>query len=444
MYRILNPLASKTVIIAICSFILFFCLFYLVVLAILRTVGKDTRAYFGRILVCEALLATSVIVSYCVKEHEGLTNYVTFNVSCFVEFCLGYLMWALFADYLLLTLRRVGVNTKLPRLHIWGLFGVMSVVLIFNEFFGFYYRIDENNFYSRGDFFYINQICGLALALTCLSFLIIYRKKIPFKQMLCLLCYIFLPCVGLALQLFIYGFPFLIIAMFIAIVIMFISMIWEETYSHYKSEEELLLANTKLVISQMHPHFLFNVLTSIAVLCDENPKEAKEATLDLSKYLRSNVDSISDSSLIPFNKELDSIMAYLRIEKRRFKDKLNFVFDLKDKDFLIPRFLVQPLVENSVKHGLFQKEGKGTIYLSSFRDENDFVHIIVEDDGVGFNSNEKSDNDHVSTGLKNSVRLTKNILKGEFIINSQINKGTKIEIKFKDRGEIRNDDRSTR
>ena len=221
------------------------------------------------------------------------------------------------------------------------------------------------------------------------------------------------------------------VSMFISTVIAFIFMISEETYIYSQNKEELLQTHAKLILSQMHPHFLFNALTSIAVLCDEDPKEAKQATMDLSKYLRSNIDSISDSSLIPFTKEIDSIMAYLRIEKRRFKDKLDFVMDLAEKDFFIPRFLLQPLVENSVKHGIFQKEGKGKVILSTFKDYEGLIHIIVEDDGVGFEYPLKNDENKVSVGLNNSIKLCSSLLNGEMKINSELNKGTKIEIKFK-------------
>ena len=124
-------------------------------------------------------------------------------------------------------------------------------------------------------------------------------------------------------------------------------------------------------------------------------------------------------------------MAYLRIEKRRFKDKLDFVMDLAEKDFFIPRFLLQPLIENSVKHGIFQKEGKGKVILSTFKDYEGLIHIIVEDDGVGFEYPIKNDENKVSVGLNNSIKLCSSLLNGEMKINSELNKGTKIEIKFK-------------
>lgn len=422
-YKIINM--------SISSFIAFFCLLCLVVLYMVKTISKETKPYFARIFSCEFFLALFLTVSYGMNGGEG--KYVRFflEVSAFFQYLSGYLMWCFLIEYFLHLLKQAGTNLKLVRIGIWTVFAIASIVLFINLFFGYYYTIDANNSYARGQYFIIHQILGTSLPTFNLVLLLIYRKKILLRQRICLFAYVGLCLIALIAQFFFYRFPIVMVSMFISTAIAFIFMISEETYIYSQNKEELLQTHAKLILSQMHPHFLFNALTSIAVLCDEDPKEAKQSTMDLSKYLRSNIDSISDTSLIPFTKEIDSIMAYLRIEKRRFKDKLDFVMDLAEKDFYIPRFLLQPLVENSVKHGIFQKEGKGKVILSTFKDYEGLIHIIVEDDGVGFEYPIKNDENKISVGLNNSIKLCSSLLNGQMKINSELNKGTKIEIKFK-------------
>ncbi len=416
---------------SISSFIAFFCLLCLVVLYMVKTISKETKPYFARIFACEFFLALFLSASYGMNGTEG--KYIRFflEVSAFFQYLFGYLMWCFLIEYFLHLLKQAGTNLKIVRIFIWTIFTIASIALFINLFFGYYYTIDANNSYARGQYFIIHQILGTSLPTFNLILLLIYRKKILLRQRICLFAYVGLCLIALITQFFFYRFPVVTVSMFISTAIAFIFMISEETYIYSQNKEELLQTHAKLILSQMHPHFLFNALTSIAVLCDEDPKEAKQATMDLSKYLRSNIDSLSDSSLIPFTKEIDSIMAYLRIEKRRFKDKLDFVMDLAEKDFFIPRFLLQPLVENSVKHGIFQKEGKGKVILSTYKDYEGLIHIIVEDDGVGFEYPIKNDDNKISVGLNNSIKLCSSLLNGEMKINSELNKGTKIEIKFK-------------
>lgn len=421
----------KLINMSIAGFISFFCLLCLVVLFMVKTISKDTKPFFGRIFVCEFFLSLLLVASYGMNGVEGKHIRFFLEVIVFFQYLFGYLMWCFLIEYFLHLLKQAGTNLKIVRVIIWTIFAIATTVLFINLFFGYYYTIDANNSYVRGQYFIIHQILGTSLSTLNLILLVIYRKKIMLRQRICLFAYVGLCLIALIAQFFFYRFPIVMVSMFISTVIAFIFMISEETYIYSQNKEELLQTHAKLILSQMHPHFLFNALTTIAVLCDEDPKEAKQATMDLSKYLRSNIDSISDSSLIPFTKEIDSIMAYLRIEKRRFKDKLDFVMDLAEKDFFIPRFLLQPLIENSVKHGIFQKEGKGKVILSTFKDYEGLIHIIVEDDGVGFEYPIKNDENKVSVGLNNSIKLCSSLLNGEMKINSELNKGTKIEIKFK-------------
>lgn len=162
---------------------------------------------------------------------------------------------------------------------------------------------------------------------------------------------------------------------------------------HLKNIEETVdKQSIALMISQMQPHFLYNMLTTIALLCTEDPDEAEETTLALSRYLRSNLDALRTLEPVTFKKEMNYIREYLGLEKKRFKDKINVEYDIDVDDFNVPALGIQPIVENSVKHGISKKETGGTLKISTKRVDGGY-EIIIEDDGVGFDMEAGPKND---------------------------------------------------
>ena len=89
--------------------------------------------------------------------------------------------------------------------------------------------------------------------------------------------------------------------------------------------------------------------------------------------------------MIPFNKELEHVNKYVNLEKLRFGDKINVTFDIQVSDFLIPSLSLQMIVENAIKHGITKKYEGGTVKITSYK-KDDKIYIIVEDDGVGFDT----------------------------------------------------------
>jgi len=154
--------------------------------------------------------------------------------------------------------------------------------------------------------------------------------------------------------------------------------------------EGQLLAESKLnenrisiMLSQIQPHFLYNALTAIARLCQKDPAEAKKATINFAQYLRGNMESLTERGLIPVEKELTHIEAYLELEKAIYGKALMVVFKIESMDFELPTLTVQPIVENAVKHGIGRREGGGTLTVSVGKTETAHL-IVVADDGPGF------------------------------------------------------------
>jgi two-component system LytT family sensor kinase len=161
--------------------------------------------------------------------------------------------------------------------------------------------------------------------------------------------------------------------------------IWNTTrYEKKLEEQERLLAEARLaaLTSQINPHFLFNTLNSVSSLIRTNPDQARVMVMKLSKVLRRLLRKHENFSAL--RDELAFIEDYLAIEVVRFGEKLRFEKDVAEDtlDMLVPSMLLQPLVENSIKHGLSSKVEGGTIRIHARR-SGAKLHLCVEDDGVG-------------------------------------------------------------
>lgn len=146
-----------------------------------------------------------------------------------------------------------------------------------------------------------------------------------------------------------------------------------------------LQAETELraLQSAIEPHFLFNALNSIATLTSEDPRRAEAALLRLSELLRTVIDA-SRTQTIPLEQELSIVRNYLEIERIRFEERLSYGFDVAPEllSVQVPGLLVQPLVENAVKHGVSVKRASGRVQVSARRQGAEAV-IQVTDDGEG-------------------------------------------------------------
>lgn len=165
--------------------------------------------------------------------------------------------------------------------------------------------------------------------------------------------------------------------------------VFNSTRMEMKLEEQermLLQARMEALQSQINPHFLFNTLNSVSSLVRVDPDTARELIVKLANILRRLLRKTD--AFVPLQEELDFIDDYLDIEVVRFgKEKLRVIKELEPAslEVLVPSMILQPLVENSIKHGLSPKVDGGSIYIRS-RIEDSRLMIEVEDDGVGMGS----------------------------------------------------------
>lgn len=184
--------------------------------------------------------------------------------------------------------------------------------------------------------------------------------------------------------------------------------------------------------SQIKPHFLYNALNSIAALCVEEPQQAEELTLELSQYLRSSFDFKQLDSLTTLESELELVNAYINIEKVRFGARLQVQYDITaNTNSRIPPLILQPLVENAIRHGLMSNLRGGKVTISVKESDPSMISFVVEDNGCGMSEHKleeimKSDVDKRGVGLWNISQRIKLLYGKSIRIQSDEGKGTRV------------------
>ena len=198
---------------------------------------------------------------------------------------------------------------------------------------------------------------------------------------------------------------------------------YKEAIRYQQMQKELYEAKVSIMVSQIQPHFLYNSLSSIAMLCKLDPDTAQKANITFTKYLRGNMDSLKQTTPVPFRRELEHLEKYLYIEKLRFADKLNIEYDIQTTDFELPLLSIQPLVENAVKHGVGMKEEGGTVTIATRETDTDY-EVIISDDGVGFDTTVQKNDGRSHVGMENTRRRLKDMCNARVEITSTIGEGT--------------------
>ncbi|WP_211749771.1 sensor histidine kinase [Paenibacillus sp. Marseille-Q4541] len=197
-------------------------------------------------------------------------------------------------------------------------------------------------------------------------------------------------------------------------------------------------AKIKALQAQVHPHFLFNAINTISALCRTDPDKARRLLVELGIFFRSNLQG-AQHMLISLDKELEYVLAYLSLEQARFPGRydVNFEIDPVARELQIPPFLIQPLVENAIRHGYTHIRSKGKIEVKAWI-QNDCLYITVEDNGKGVSPSvldelgqrPVSSGEGTGTALFNIRERLQGIYRhrAQFSIKSEVGKGTYIEV----------------
>ncbi len=330
----------------------------------------------------------------------------------------------------------------------WALVGCNLADLAFciiTIFVPFIFYLDEANFYHRNPYgFALLSSFSLLQEMLLLTITLKERRKLERSQFISMLLIIVLPCAATAVQTFIYGYSLANIAIVISLIIFFIDFLYSNVMMVARQDvtikvqkDKLRDLQTKIALSQIKPHFLYNALNSVYALCGIDVEKGRKALVDLSDYLRMNISSIESTHAVPFSKELSYAKLYLAIEALRFPKKLRIRYDIQTESFSLPALTMQPLVENAVKHGICATAKEGTLSIST-REEADCFLVTVQDDGAGFDTErffaERQSESHI--GIRNVRERLQLLCNGTLQIASETGKGTTAVISLPKAGAV--------
>lgn len=400
--------------------------FILLVGCVLVNMGEGkTKSRFEGLILFSFLSTIFSLSSYLMNGKVDVNLAITMQISANV---LLAAYWILFWFY---------QNDKYPKSSYSSIvtivvIGYMALYLLFslaNYFVPIFFRaIDSNRFIYRTDYF--SLIFFLLWYVFYLGY--IFTRKSSLRVKVSLASYVAIP-LALNLISMLLGANETFIELYyslnslcflIPLYFIYFNLHIEHSRELYEQREELTAARINLMVSQIQPHFIYNSLTAIIGLIDVNPDQAKKSVVSFSDYLRVNLNALKDTNLIPFEKELEHSKTYLDFELLRFKN-ISVKYDIQVTDFKIPALTVQPILENAVKHGVTQTGHGGTVSLSTKAFDKS-IEIIVSDNGVGFDVNEKQDGVHV--GIENVRKRLKDMCGGELTITSEKGVGTTVVV----------------
>ena len=183
------------------------------------------------------------------------------------------------------------------------------------------------------------------------------------------------------------------------------------------------------MVLQMRPHFIYNTMTSIYCLCNQDPVKARQVVMDFTTYLRKNFTAIASSEPIPFSAELEHVRAYLAVEQAQYEDSLFVDYDTPHIRFRVPPLTLQPIVENAVKHGRDPYAGPFHISVRT-RKTDSGSEITVSDNGRGF---DPADDSGPHIALENIRQRLELMCGGSLVISPGDSGGTVVKVTIPDR-----------
>ena len=339
-------------------------------------------------LCCLSALLESVFSFYTVS---GAAMYALLIVECL----LLSLPLPMLTEYLL---HCCGEDIRRSRLMraVLVLWAVYLVLLVISPFIDVFSRIVPNGQYLRGPLYPLLLLPMLLIHLLNFAGTLRRRARLSRKVYISFLIAILPVTLAVFVQMFIDVFPLLDIGYILSALSMYGLILSDRIEQDRlrqreiaRQQQEIAHQRASVMVLQMRPHFIYNTLMSIYSLCNQDPKKARQVTLDFTNYLRKNFNAVASDSPIPFSAELEHTRAYLAVEQAQHEDMLTVEYDTPFIRFRLPPLTLQPLVENAVKHGVNPYDGPLHVSVRT-RKTDSGVEIVVEDNGPGFDPNDES------------------------------------------------------
>lgn len=349
--------------------------------ALMPTLDRWNKRYF--IILFSLLFLCTVICLFAEIFWE--------DPAMAVQARIVYLLEGLFLSTPVITptiflLHSCGENRKRSLLFIIvaALLSVHIILTIIAQFTDIFYCVTADNEFIRGSLWWLWPIPLVLIMILNITGTFKRRNKLSKKCLIALLIYLLPMTAAIITHMFISVDLFVIFGMALLAMIMFGLILSDNIEQYTRQQQEIARERTNALMLQIRPHFVYNTLTSIYCMIEDNPAKAKEVTGEFTNYLRNNFTAIAQDTPIPFTKELEHTKAYLAVEQARFEGQIFYEFDTPVINFRVPALTLQPIVENAVKHGLDPELDPLHIYVKT-RQTNSGIEIIIENDGPDFN-----------------------------------------------------------
>ncbi len=257
-------------------------------------------------------------------------------------------------------------------------------LLIYTQFSTSIYYFDPAGFYHRGPLYPLLLVPPVLIMLNNLATMFLRRENLTRRERNAFLIYFLAPMVTMLIQMMFYGIFVIVLGTAIASIVLYVNIQRDQMDIFLQQENEKSRLEMDILLAQIQPHFIYNSLGVIGTICETDARKAAEAIRDFTHFLGHNMDSLSTSDMIEFDREMDHVRCYVNLQKLRFGDALQVETDLQCRNFSLPTLTLQPLVENAITYGVRKNTGGvGTVRIRTVELE-DRVEVIVSDNGPGF------------------------------------------------------------
>ena len=381
-------------------------------------------SFFTTFLLC-CLVGFIEITLYDYPVPLAASNFLSFLGNLLIS-----LMFPMLTAYLLHCSGERLRSSRLFRavLGLWAVFLALLATTLSSDV--FYYYVASGKQFFRGPWFPLLMLPLTVLTLLNLAGTIRRRKRLSRKVWLSFLVAVLPMTAAVVVHIFIDIYPLIEICVVLSALSMYGLILSDQLEQHRLQQEEIAHQRANIMVLQMRPHFIYNAMTSIYYLCDQDPEKAKRVTMDFTAYLRRNFTAIASREPIPFSEELEHTRAYLAIEQVQFRDSLFVDYDTPHTGFRVPPLTLQPIVENAVKHGMDPEFAPLRISIQT-RETELGSEIVVEDDGPGFAAVSPSGSEpHLA--LTNIQQRLKMMCGGEMTIMPREGGGTVVKVTIPD------------
>ena len=375
----------------------------LLVVVLIPGVDRWSKRYFITIFSVIVLCAAVYFVDMIIYRYPSMA--FAERVAIYLESLLSSMLMPMLTVYLLHCCGEDWRTSRLMRI-VLGLWTVYFILLGITQFTTFIYYVTPDNQYYRGPWYPLLLTAPVAIMLVNL-----------------------VPMVAMLVQMLFFGLLFIGIGMAMVALLMFAIILSDQIEQHMRHQREIAQQRASIMVLQMRPHFIYNAMTSIYYLCDQDPEKAKRVTMDFTTYLRKNFTAIASAAPVPFSSELEHTRAYLSVEQAQYPESLFVDFDTPHTRFRVPSLTLQPIVENAVKHGRDPYAGPLHISIRT-RKTNSGSEIVVADNGRGF---DPSDDSEPHIALKNIQQRFELMCCGSLTIKPNDGGGTVVTVTIPDR-----------